>query len=454
MKRWPDRIHNANAALLEKETTAMCSRSKSKSLLMGETILALLVLMFTQISFASGPVERVIHSFTNSPDGDSPQAALIADPTGNLYGTTVEGGAPAGAGAVFELSRLPGGGWTEAIIYEFQDTTSGILPFGTLTFDKLGNLYGTTFGNFSGDGATVFQLTPPATPGGAWNESVLYRFPSGENGSGPTGKVIFDGVGNLYGTTTERFTDGDPGTVFQLKHPATPGGSWTHRILHSFGALGSEDGRGPTTSLVFRNGGLYGTTTFGGTHNSGTVFQLVPIHGVWAENILYNFGSSATDGFFPYGAPIMDGAGNLYGTTNSGGDQSCDEANGGCGTVFELSPPSTAGDPWQENILYAFKGQGDGKLPTAGVILDKVGKLYGTASGTIGRPQKPVGVVFQLKPPAVSGGAWTETALHHFSVNGDGSVPTAEVFLLNGTLYGTTYYGGTNNLGTVYSVVP
>ena len=241
----------------------MCSISKSKSLLMGETILALLVLMFTQISFASGPVERVIHSFTNSPDGDSPQAALVADPAGNLYGTTFEGGAPAGAGAIFKLSRQSGGGWTEAIIYDFQEHHQRIFAFWHANLRQVREFHGTTFGNFSGDGATVFQLTPPASPGGAWSETVIHRFPSGENGSGPIGKVIFDGVGNLYGTTTERFTGGDPGTVFQLKRPATPGGSWTYHLLHSFGALGSGDGRAPTTSLVFRNGALYGTTSSG-----------------------------------------------------------------------------------------------------------------------------------------------------------------------------------------------
>jgi uncharacterized repeat protein (TIGR03803 family) len=415
--------------------------------------LLLLLMTFAVTAFASGPVEQVLHSFTGAPDGANPLGVLVADKTGNLYGTTWEGGVSYSEGAVFQLSPQPGGGWVETIIYRFLGgTPDGAEPQGGLTFDNAGNLYGTTTWGGGGLG-TVFELSPPTTQSGAWTETLLFTFPADRSkGLLPSSKLTFDGVGNLYGTTPAGGETGaNAGTAFQLKPPTVPGGTWTLRVLYNFGAFsgdGINPGRG---ALALRAGALYGTTTSGGTNGVGTVFQLVQENGVWSENILYNFALSATDGAVPDGNLIFDQVGNVYGTTIFGGVPNCSR---GCGTVYQLSSPSVAGSSWHESILHYFRSRGDGSLPSAGLIRDNAGNLYGTAAGGDLAVNKPVGVVFRLKPPAIPGGTWTEVPLHHFNSIGDGSVPVAELIYVNGSLCGTTELGGASDLGSVFCVVP
>jgi uncharacterized repeat protein (TIGR03803 family) len=410
----------------------------------------LLVLMFTQATFASGQIEKMIHSFTlSSNDGNQPIGALVADEAGNLYGTASLGGSSpncsfSGCGIVFELTPQADGDWAETIIHNFQGGPNDAALPDSLVFDKLGKLYGTS-------PLAVFELSPPAAPGDVWTETVLFQFPAdGSLGSLVTGKLIFDGLGNLYGTTYEGGEIGtNAGTVFQLKPPAVPGGSWTHRILYNFGGF-QGDGTNPNRgALAFRKGVLYGTTEWGGTYEAGTVFRLVQRNGVWREEILHNFKGSP-DGGQPLGDLIFDDAGNLYGTTFFGGTTFCIR---GCGTIYKIFQPAGRGDPWRELVLYRFRSKGDGNHPWAGLIHDKAGNLYGTASG--GNFGGPSGVVFRLKPPTVSGGTWTETPLHHFAGQpDDGSYPEAEPILLNGALYGTTQLGGTGNWGAVFSLIP
>jgi len=405
-------------------------------------------------AFASSPVEKTLYSFTGFPDGNNPYyAALVADKAGNLYGTTYSGGADASCscGTVFELSPpvTPSGAWTETILHSFRGSPNdGESPYNTLIFDKQGNLYGTTYGGGEvNGGGTVFELSPPASGGGAWTETNLYAFPSDQSQGVWPGKLTFDGVGNMYGTTVigGKF---NAGTVFQLKPPQIPGGDWTEHQLYIFGSV-ANDGAIPGPALFFYSGALYGTAESGGAHSHGTVFQLAPKNGSWSENTLYTF--TGSEGGSAVGALVVDGAGNLYGTAVDGGLSNHTICPTGCGSIFELSPPVVAGGSWQETTLFAFDGDRRGARPFGGVIRDKLNNLYGTTSaGGVGNH----GVIYKLTPPSVAGGAWTPSVLHvfHGSVVGDGSFPAGSLILFNGVFYGTTIYGGTNGFGTVFSL--
>ena len=411
-------------------------------------LLLLIIFMFAGNMFASPTVEQLIYNFTSFPDNE-PNAGLVTDGEGNLYGTAASGESNP-CGTVFELSppTTSGGSWTKITLYSFQESdTDGCGPSSTLIFDKAGNLYGTTDGGGPKNRGSVFELSPPATSGGAWSESVLFIFPAGRlRGYAPSGKLVFDGAGNLYGITQFGGYDlinCNCGTVFQLKPPARTGGHWTQTVLHNFGAAGN-DGQNPLAGLLFRAGALYGTTQAGGTSNNGIVFQLVQKNGVWDENILYKFGGR--DGSSP-GGLIFDGTGNLDGVTSAGGTSPC-----ACGTIFRLSPPAVPGNPWQETTLYSFLGHSDGARPFEPVWRDKLGNLYGTAPGG---GVKNAGTVFKLKAPAISGGDWTLVVLHDFLArsNLDGNTPRSELILVKGVFYGVTIFGG-YDWGTVYSVVP
>ena len=422
-------------------------------------------------AFASVPVEQVLHSFLGGTDGYNPDGGLVADAAGNLYGTSTWGGPDAAApyGSVYELSppSVPGGDWTKTVLYSFQGgPNDGATPFGTLVFDLAGNLYGTTQAGGSNNMGTVFELTPPATPGGAWTESMVYIFAAdGSEGYWPFGKLTFDGVGNLYATLeyggSGKFgancSIGGCGTVVQLKPSATPGGAWTCNILHNFGSS-NVDGIEPGRGLAFHNGALYGTTQSGGTANNGTVFRLTLYHGVWNEQVLYNF--TGSEGATPLARLIFDSTGNLYGTARSGGIANSAICPLGCGAVFELSPPVVPTDPWTETTLYQFTGGSDGGIPYTAVLRDTLGRLYGTASSGGANNWQDTGdngTVFRLNPPTYPGGPWTQTLLHvfHGSFTSDGSFPAGDLILINGSgLFGTTLEGGSTNSGSVYNIAP
>jgi uncharacterized repeat protein (TIGR03803 family) len=179
-------------------------------------------------------------------------------------------------------------------------------------------------------------------------------------------------------------------------------------------------------------------------------------HGVWSEQILYNF--TGAEGTSPVARLIVDAAGNLYGTARSGGTSNSATCPSGCGSVFELSPPTVSGNPWQETTLYKFGGGTDGGSPYTAVLQDKLGRLYGTTSaGGTNDQTTDNGTVFRLSPPTVEGGSWTETLLHVFggTTSSDGSFPAGDLILINGAgLFGTTLEGGTMNAGAVFNVVP
>jgi uncharacterized repeat protein (TIGR03803 family) len=275
--------------------------------------------------------EKVLHSFDGT-NGSSPFDGLVFDAEGNLYGTTYACGYA--DGVVFELTPSAHGSWTESILHTFSNVgTVGDRenPYPGLIFDAAGNLYGTTeVGGPNGYG-TVFELAHEA--GGSWTETILHGF-SNKDGSGfdPIGGLVFDAAGNLYGTTYGGGAYGTPdggGTAFELS--PKPGGGWTEKVLHNFGK--GADGSQPHAGLIFdAAGNLYGTTLTGGAYGHGTAFELSRRSGgAWTEKVLHNFNDNSKDGFAPSASLIPDGAGNLYGTTANGGAS-------GFGMVFEVTP--------------------------------------------------------------------------------------------------------------------
>jgi len=264
--------------------------------------------------------ESVLHSFNRS-DGWSPQAGLIFDAAGNLYGTTVVGGASSD-GTVFKLAPNQDGSWTESVLHSFNGS-DGWVPYAGLIFDAAGNLYGTTVEGGDTNVGTVFKLAP--NQDGSWTESVLHSF-NGRNGQYPYAGLIFDAAGNLYGTTYGGGASAD-GTVFELA--PNQDGSWTESMLHSFHG---SDGERPRAGLIFdAAGNLYGTTAGGGGASGyGTVFKLAPNQdGSWAYSLTHVF--QGTPARNPHGGLVLGSAGTLYGTT-----QSC---TSGCkGVVYQITP--------------------------------------------------------------------------------------------------------------------
>jgi uncharacterized repeat protein (TIGR03803 family) len=416
--------------------------------------LTTMLAVFTAMVFADtawAATESVVHAFPSFTEagGQFPRAGLILDAAGNLYGTTSSGGAHNG-GSVFELTPSAGG-WTGTLLYSFcaqTACTDGMEPFGGLTFDASGNLYGTTRSGGANAGGTVFELTHAAN---GWSESVLYSFCARtlcEDGTDPQTSVILDSAGNLYGTTAE---GGRPhsGTVFKLT--PTGNGSWVWKLLYAF--AGGADGKGPTSLILGTSGDLYGTAVAAGEGDDGTVFELSPTaNGSWVPSTLHYF-QGGTDGKFPSGL-VFDTAGNLYGTTTGGGGTSGRECGICFGTVFELTPNSAVG--WTESVLYRFTRGSDGSTPSAGVILDQAGNLYGTTlDGGTGmcRDNTGCGTVFELSPDG--DGDWSESVLYSFTggTNGDGPL-SGLVFDSFGNLYGTTSSRTFENTGIVFEITP
>jgi uncharacterized repeat protein (TIGR03803 family) len=375
---------------------------------------------------------KTLHRFKGGKDGGNSRAGLIFDQTGNLYGATARGGT-GGKGTVFKLTPKADGSWTKSILYNFTGGTDGSAPSASLIFDQKGNFFGTTTGGGGQGNGTVFKLAPNAD--GSWTESVLYRFRGGTDGFYPSASLIFDQKGNLYSTTFDGGARGY-GTVFKLAPNAD--GSWTESVLYSF--LGGHDGGNPDASLIFdQTGSLYGTTVDGGAQGNGTAFVLTPnADGSWTESVLYPF-TGGKDGGGPRAGLIFDQAGSLYGTTPYGG---CDD----CGVVFELTRQTDGS--WAESVLYSFNLR-DGYYPLAGLIFDAAGNLYGTTV-YCGRGGG-WGTVFKLTPN--SNGKWTKTVLHRF-FGAPGAFPSAGlIFDASGNLYGTTY-GDPSLSGSVFEITP
>jgi uncharacterized repeat protein (TIGR03803 family) len=313
--------------------------------------------------------EITLYSFGSiANDGATPYCSLAIDSSGNLYGTTYYGGTY-GNGTVFELTPSSSGAWTETLLHQFDATKKdGYNPYAGLVLDSKGNLYGTASDGGSEGSGTVFELTPKGA--GEWKYATLHNFNYTAGGS-PLGALIFDAAGNLYGTT-EYGGKYEHGVVFELSLNSK--GTWKETVLHTFNPNGS-DGYSPSSGVAIDSkGNLYGATPSGGDSDNGTVYELSPTTGgKWSETIIHSFLATG-DGIVPYGSPIVDASGNVYGTTW----QSLVNNVGGAGIVYELSPSATG---WQETILNNFIASETYGNPYSGLIFDSKGNLYGTAYG-------------------------------------------------------------------------
>jgi uncharacterized repeat protein (TIGR03803 family) len=258
-------------------------------------------------------------------DGSGPQGSLVRDSKGNLYGTTFSGGA-SGNGTVFELLRpaVKGNPWTEQVLYSFGTGTDGANPVGGVSFDKAGNLYGTTSAGGTDAYGTVFQL---AKSDSGWTENILYQFQMLNDGGVPYAGIVLDTFDNLYGAATAGGLGGDNnggGTIFEI----TPsGGSWSFTSLYSLPGWGIS---GTFRNILLRNGDIYATTHCDGNNNAGTVYELSKSSGTWNYAQLYSF-TGSSDGLYSVSTPVFDKDGNLWATTRYGGTNNQ-------GVVFEIKP--------------------------------------------------------------------------------------------------------------------
>lgn len=417
------RERSTHADLLFPLNHSGCERESMKSVMTHQdrttrnVIVAVAATLLLSVSALAQPyLENALHTFTGGSDGAIGGSHLVADSAGNLYGTTWSGGNKSTKCGVY--TGVPGCG-------------------------------------------VVFELSPAEY--GSWKERVLHTFTGGKDGAVPTGGVILDSAGNLYGTTLFG-GDKEPenchavsiyaagcGVVFKLT--PTAHGPWDETVLYTF--TGAADGSEPFGNPTFdSSGNLYGTTSIGGNNDGcgpppygcGVVFKLTPsAGGPWTESVLYAFNGS-TDGAFPYTDGVtFDSRGNLYGVTKFGGDLSVNcQGVPGCGVVYQLAPTSSG--PWTETVLHAFTGGADGGSPLFGVILDSGGNVYGTTlgGGDTTRPYCHIvsrpgcGVVYELAQ-----GTWDETVLYAFTGGKDGAYGNSPLlFDSAGNLYGEDSGGG------------
>jgi uncharacterized repeat protein (TIGR03803 family) len=298
----------------------------------------------------------------NNLNGSFPESGLIFDKAGNLYGTAFEG--PGGSGVLFRVDK----NGNEEILHAFQggQDSEAAVPTGGVIMDEAGNLYGATLFGAPGFG-TVYQVDPTG------KFTVLYNFQGKSDGVEPRGPLVRDADGNLYGVAVEDLKE--QGTVFKL----APNGTLT--VLHTF--TGGKNGGKPQPGLLLDNAGnLFGSTLTGGKSGNGTLFEIAK-DGKFKR--LYSF-TGQRDGNSPNGGLIQDPDGNLYGTTQLGPRNASD------GTVFKLSPAGTL------TVLHAFKGNRDGAVPLAGLIRDAAGNLYGTTVKNFLIRNVQGGSVFKITP--------------------------------------------------------
>ncbi len=420
----------------------LCLRWKTAKLVFTMHFVLLVILS----PLALSQTFSVIHTFASQGDGYQPYGGLTLDRAGNIYGTTTDFTGP---GSVFQMKRS-NGGWILNTLYTFNDSNDGGIPYGGVVFGPDGTPYGTTREYGLGGGGCgdegcgiVYNLRPPQTVCKSvrcdWTETVLYNFTGGADGGEPWYvDPVFDQAGNLYGTASQGGS-ADFGVVFKL----TPSdGHWTDSTILNFTG---DNGVFPTSGVIIDGAGnLYGSTFNGGSSGDGNVYQLAPSGSGWvATNLhVFQFGS---DGAGPVSKLILDSSGNLYGTTLSGG-------SGGGGTVYRLSP---SGGSWTFDVVYGLPGQNNGG-PQGTLAIDATGNLYGAtfADGAHG-----LGSVFKLTP---ANGGWTYTNLHDFTGGVDGASPIGGVAVdASGNLYGTTSLGGmtggncpTQGCGVVWEITP
>jgi len=315
-----------------------------------------LLFAVTLLTLTSGWADStymVLHYFGDGTDGWAPEAAVVFDGNGNLYGTTTVGGLGCGSpgcGIVFQLQPNPGGLWPETILHNLN-RNEGAMSQAPVVFDGQGNLYGTTSNGGGGNQGTVFELIRNSA---GWTAQVLPAFTGGWDGGNPYGGMLLDHAGRVYGMTSAGGSNND-GVVFSLNRQSVT----VETALHAF--TGGNEGISPMNALIAdASGNLYGTTYLGGASGAGTVFKLSPnrLGPGWVHTVLHSFTAipygSGSDGANPYAGLVFDAAGNLYGTTFFGGPA-------GGGTVFKLAPNGDG--TWAESTIYAFQGGADGANP-------------------------------------------------------------------------------------------
>ncbi len=411
-----------------------------------------LALVATLVVFGPQPANAqtytVLHNFTDGADGGAPMAGLSMDGAGNLYGTASQGGNKDlhchvdtldGCGTAFRLTRS-GSGWTFHLLYEFIGLADGAPPSSRIVFGPDGALYGTALygGDYNCDAGwagcgVVYRLSPPSTfcrtVNCTWTETPVYTFTAQPQGNNPSGDLIFDAQGNLYGTTVHGGYI-DYGTVFQLTPAA---GSWSENVLYSFPGLTLDR---PQSGVVFdHSGNLYGTANCNNCL-SGGVFSVSPSGSGWTEKDLYYFDLTDQGDAVP-GGLVVDAANHLYGGTIWGGSTNF-------GYVYELN--ALPNGSWNASTLYTFVRASGG--PYANLTMDSAGNLYGAAHGD---GAHGMGSVFKLTQ---SPNGWVYSDLHDFT-GSDGAKPVSSVLIgPNGNLYGTTSAGGVNGYGVVWEITP
>jgi uncharacterized repeat protein (TIGR03803 family) len=329
-----------------------------------------------------------------------------------------------GASGVGTVFKLESKTGKETVLYSFTGTGGdGANPHASLVWDAADNFYGTTYNGGAYDYGTVFRLNK------AGKETVLYSFTGGSDGAYPLAGLVRDAAGNLYGTTVLGGVGCDGvgcGVVFKVAKAGK------ETVLYSFTGY-PDDGAEPWAGLVRdAAGNLYGTTFTGGASNYGTVFK---VDETGKETVLYSFMGSGGDGASPFdlGYLLRDAKGDLYGTTNGGGASNY-------GTVFKLVPNG------KETVLCSFTGPySDGAYPYGGLARDAAGNFYGTAEE--GGPSG-YGTVFKL------GKNGKVTALHSFNYSDGASPVTSLLRDARGNLYGATENGGGSNYGVVFELTP
>jgi hypothetical protein len=389
---------------------------------------------------------------------------------GKIYGATSYGGVgcPAAAcGVVAQLTPPANSGeaWTETTIHFFNGVgVDGSHPYSGLTVGRSGGvLYGTTLDGAGGcpnhGCGSVYQLLPPLPNQTAWRETILHNFAAANDGTIPSAGVIQDQTGALYGVTTHGGNAGcggeGCGVVYRLARPQSGQTAWTETILYRF--KGGADGYYPVGGLMLDGkGGLYGTTFWGGVgcagYGCGVVFHVSPPKtgpADWTYEIIHKF-TGAVDGSAPSAMLSGDGKGHLFGTTTGGGGKGCPDTEG-CGTIFELLPPTNTNPKWGLVSVYRFHGGTDGASPYSGLTFASNGlAIYGTTvaggtgnpAGNTCAPFNGCGTIYRLHHSASSG--WQENVLFRFQNSGIGANPYGGVILDSGE---TTLYGATARLG-------
>jgi uncharacterized repeat protein (TIGR03803 family) len=389
----------------------------------------------------STAVESLLYQFPGPPGGEYPLSGLATDKHGNLFGGTFVGGT-GNSGVLFELART-GQTWKESDVFTFEDDGSdGASPSGALVIDEFGDIFGATiYGGYSNcPGAncgSIYELSP--LRGGGYLRAAIYLFKGGSDGGQPRGGLLAGAGRAFYGTTAA----GGPANVGTVFEATLSGRTFIETTLYAF--KGGPDGAEPQSQLVMD---AYGTTASGGTgfgcqEGCGTVFKLTPAGSAYAESVIYDFQGGA-DGSEPTAGLIPDGDGSFLGTTESGGVISSG-CTSGCGTVFRLTPK---GNKYDVTFRYNFQSGGDAAYPNGGLVMGPHHQLYGSTGGGGAHGE---GAVYAL---VASGKSYEERVVYSFTTNGDGQGPDDTLIVRHGSIFGSTIFGGDSNAGTVFEVTP